>query len=232
MNAIERFLSWFAAKLAVVVAIAAVPALMFTACATDLPREEAPVVVQESSPEDATPSTTPIATSEFMAKLVPGYDYPDAPSGFQIDEIVRDPGPMLQELITSETTTPLNVITVRYIALADILDSVTISETSVITLTMSSYDSRAGALSTYNGWFARFGFPAAAERRSLSFGDAAELFDLEWPPLHAVIARSEKRFALVVGNMSIPEPVRTAAMESLARAAIGAEPLAPTSGAP
>lgn len=146
------------------------------------------------------------------------------PDGFRLDRRDTELPPMLAALVRGESTTPIAVDSRIYVPAPDAAE---ITASGAITLTAVTYAASSGALATYNGWFAEYGFPAAAERATLGFGETAERFDLEWPALHAVIARSDTRFVLVLGDASIPADIRSAAMESLARAAIGAGSDAP-----
>jgi hypothetical protein len=65
----------------------------------------------------------------------------------------------------------------------------------VVTATLMAFTGKAGALAMYNGWFARFGFLPAVERRVLEIGDQAELFELGWPALHVALAREGELLA-------------------------------------
>lgn len=149
------------------------------------------------------------------------------PRGFRLAERTEHAPRMLSALVRSESTTPLRVSTSVFVPAAS--DGVpegseatgaSASASGAITLTVATYATTAGALATYNGWFAEFGFPAAAERTSLDFGEAAERFDLVWPPLHAVIARDGEHFSLVVGDAELLDALRSEAMEALARAGL------------
>lgn len=95
-----------------------------------------------------------------------------------------------------------------------------VTATGRITLTEARFDRPSGAIAAYNGWFATFGFPASAERTPLPLGEAAERFDLAWPPLHALIAREGRRFLLLEADARIPDATRSAALERLAAEAL------------
>lgn len=97
-----------------------------------------------------------------------------------------------------------------------------VTATGRITLTEARFDRTSGAIAAYNGWFATFGFPAAAERTPLPLGEAAERFDLAWPPLHALIVREGRRFLLLEADARIPDAARAAALERLAAEALAA----------
>lgn len=165
-------------------------------------------------------TTTSSDQSEHSTRLAPPDDAGiTPPEGFRLDREGSDLPPMISRLVSGESTTPILARTMIYVPESG---SDLIGTTGSITLTVATYPGTVGALATYNGWFAEYGFPAAAERKSLDFGEAAERFDLEWPPLHAVIARDGARFALVIADGSLPAAIRTDAMEWLARAATGA----------
>ncbi|MFQ5460100.1 MAG: hypothetical protein ACE5EL_04845 [Anaerolineae bacterium] len=87
----------------------------------------------------------------------------------------------------------------------------------VVTATLAVFARAAGAQAAYNGWYARFGFLPAVERFPIDAGQQAERLELGWPPLHAAIAWGGLRFVVVKGDTSLPEEVRTAAMENLIR---------------
>ena len=173
-----------------------------------------------ATPADAT--ATPAASGSAPALIVESDIVP--PAGFRLDRRDTELPPMIAALVRAESTTPIAVDSRIYVPAPD---AGGITASGAITLTAVTYAASSGALATYNGWFAEYGFPAAAERATLGFGETAERFDLEWPALHAVIARSDTRFVLVVGDASIPANIRSAAMESLARAEIDAGSDAP-----
>ncbi len=202
-------------------------ALGLTACSvisTEPESSESPntIAPQPSSRSSESP-TDPVAARPSDPLIDPRSGPVIAPpTGFQLHRRDSALPRMLGALVKGEATTPVLIETMIYV-----VDRSTpmLAPSGSITLTTTTYATTAGALATYNGWFAEYGFPAAAERKSLNFGDAAELFDLEWPSLHAVIARADRRFALVVADRAIPASLRSEAMESLARAGIGADPL-------
>jgi len=131
-------------------------------------------------------------------------------AGLALIEVTDAPSEIFEPLITGPTTTPSDARTWLY-------KHATGGE---ITVTLTTYASTAGALATFNGWFAYYGFPAAAERTPVDLGESAERIDLEWPALHALIVREGKRFVLVEADAAIDAAIRAGAMQSLAERAL------------
>jgi len=132
------------------------------------------------------------------------------PDGVVVSEAGLAAPPALSTLTAGVVPTPVVLDVVRFtVAGAP-------GATGSITRTVATFGSPSGALGAYNGWFARYGFPAVAVRAQLGLGDVSERYDLAWPPLHAVLVRQGEVFVLVEGDDTIAAEVRAPAMATLA----------------
>jgi len=149
-----------------------------------------------------------------------GNPHPDAPAGLTLVATGLPEPPALATLTAGIVPTPVALDVVRFVG----------AEGAAITRTLATFGSSAGALGAYNGWFARYGFPSVAVRTALPLGEAAERYDLGWPPLHAVLVRDGTRFVLVEGDDALPEATRAPALATLAAAALAEASGAATAG--
>lgn len=131
------------------------------------------------------------------------------PEGFALAAADLPMAPALATLTGGVVPTPVALAVARY-------DDAAPGATGSITRTVATFESPSGALAAYNGWFARYGFPAVAVRKSLDLGDMAESYTMDWPPLHAVLVRDGDRFVLVEGDDAVPAARREPAMATLA----------------
>lgn len=162
-------------------------------------------------------SARPVALAAALAVLAASCAAPARepaagapPRGFAAVATGLPAPPALATLTAGVVPTPVALDVVRYAAEGAGPDG------AAITRTVAAFASPAGALGAYNGWFARYGFPAVAVRVELDLGDAAERYDMGWPPLHAVLVRQGERFVLVEADDALPEPTRAPAMATLA----------------
>ena len=146
-----------------------------------------------------------------------------APEGFVVDAGGLPPVPAMATLTAGVVPPPAAMGVTRYVPAANGPGAAA----GALTATVATFADPGGAIGAYNGWFAAWGFPAVAERRALPIGEAAERFDLAWPPLHAVVARAGARFVLVEGDDALPAAARAPAMATLAAAGLSAPPATP-----
>lgn len=168
---------------------------------------------------------------------VPGL--PGAPTGYRVETLAPDRSPVLRRLEQDVRTRPVTAQLGVYLREADASGSDSaaaggpatpaLSARPALTLTLASYAEPVGALAAYNRWFADFGFMAAAQRSTVELGPGiqAERFEVGWPPLHALVARSGSRFLLVEADEAVPAEARDALLDGLLRAALASAPEVP-----
>jgi hypothetical protein len=165
----------------------------------------------------STPAATPHATPASVlgetatTAAATGTTLDDAvdPMGFEAGAPTRLPHPAVEALSAgNELITPI-----RYEA---VVHRWAVDSRLAITATVVTLSSASGALATFNGWIATFGFMPAIERSALDLGDQAEALELGWPSLHQVIARDGDRFVLVEADAGIPAETRSAALRGIA----------------
>jgi hypothetical protein len=139
-----------------------------------------------------------------------------APPGWRAVAVGPGPGPVLDRLAATASVTPTESSVLAFTRENE--------PRAAITVTRATYTGAREAMTAYNAWFAEYGFIAAAERSALDVGDQAVRYEVGWPHLHAVVARSGARLVLVDAAPAVP-PARAAdVMERLARAAVAAAP--------
>lgn len=149
---------------------------------------------------------------------------PAPPEGFALAGSGLPMAPALATLTSGVVPAPIGLAVTRYELVGTDATGATgaTGATDAITRTVATFASPSGALAAYNGWFARYGFPAVAVRTRLELGDMAENFTLAWPPLHAVLVREGDRFILVEGDDAVPAEMREPAMAALAAGGLSA----------
>lgn len=168
---------------------------------------------------------------------VPGL--PSAPVGYRVETLAPDRSPVLRRLAQDARTRPVTAQLGVYLGGANGSGegsagaggpaTPALGARPALTLTLASYAGPVGALAAYNRWFADFGFMAAAQRSTVELGPGAqaERFEVGWPPLHALVARSGSRFLLVEADEAVPAEARDALMDGLLRAALELAPEVP-----
>lgn len=157
------------------------------------------------------------------ATLPAGGRLPAAPPGWRMVHAADAVAPSVAALARDARTTPVEAAHGVYVpAAAGGLGSTAAGAAAAITVTVAHYADAAGAQAAYNGWFATFGFMASAERTPLDLGTQAERFDAGAPPLHAGLARDDRRFVVVEAGPRVDGAARDGAIAALLAAGLEA----------